>query len=212
LTQEIFGGKIINIGCTVQRSFPPFGQSNFRPKSGSGFVMASFRSLPSARSWPFIASAGDLVYLWGGKGDTEPDTVFVFSHGTETWTRQLTKGPHPPAGMLNGGCCMSGQHLYLYGGYDGLSNHGELYELNVNTWNWRKLSDGGAGGPGKKRGCRMISYQDQLLVLGGLYDEMPVRLRQVRSSYESMWDVIFTNEVHCFNLTEGKCTELYVSM
>ena len=154
---------------------------------------------PSARGWPFIASAGDLVYLWGGKGDTEPETVFLFRRDTKTWARQRTRGPHPPAGLPNGVCCISGQYLYIYGGNDEKSWYGTLYELNTNSWTWRKLSDGGARGPGKKFGCRMIPYQDQLLIVGGRYDGQPSS-RQAGASYESGW----TNEVHCFNLTTSK--------
>ena len=155
---------------------------------------------PSARLCPFIASAGDQVYLWGGHGDTEPEAVFLFHRGTKTWARQRTRGPHPPAGLGSGGCCISDPHLYIYGGRDGKSQqYGTLYELNTNSWTWRQLSDGGARGPGKKSVCRMIPYKDQLLVVGGRYDETP-SARQVGSSYENGR----TNEVHCFNLTTGK--------
>ena len=161
--------------------------------------MASNSTSPSARAYPFIASAGNLVYLWGGDGDTVPEAVFLFRRDTETWARQRTRGPHPPAGLRYGCCCISGQHLYTYGGWDGKSDHGVLYELNTNSWTWRKLSDDGAGGPGKKSGCRMIPHQDQLLVVGGVHDKTPSS-RQAGSSYEDGW----TNEVHCFNLTTGK--------
>ena len=164
-------------------------------------MMASSNSAsPSASCWPFIASAGNLVYLWGRLGDTELETVFLFHRDTETWARQRTRGPHPPAGLRDGGCCISGQHLYAYGGWVGGSLHGVLYELNTNSWTWRKLSDGDAGGPGKKSGCRIIPYQDQLLIVGGKYNEMPSS-RQAGSSYENG----VTNEVHSFNLTTGKC-------
>ena len=161
--------------------------------------MASTDSPPSARVWPFTASAGNIVYLWGGDGDTEPDTVFLFRRDTKTWARQRTRGPHPPAGLNGGGCCISDQHLYIYGGCGGYLRYGTLYELNTKSWTWRKLSLGGAAdGPGKKNGCRIIPYQDHLLVVGGYYIERP--RRQAGSSYENGW----TNEVHCFNLTTGK--------
>ena len=145
--------------------------------------MASSCAAPSARTDPFIASAGKLVYLWGGAGDREPETVFIYCHDTETWTREITKGPHPSAGLRNGGCTISGQCLYIYGGYDGRSRHGDLYELNIKNWTWRKVYDGGAGGPWKKYGCRMISYKDQLLVVGGFCDKTPSS-RQAGASYE----------------------------
>ena len=156
------------------------------------------------------------MYLWGGE-DTdgaiepgraiEPEAVFLFHRDTETWSRQRTRGPHPPAGLRNGGCCISGQHLYIYGGLTGESWNGVLYELNTNSWTWRKLSDGDTGGPGKKSGCRIISYQDQLLLFGGFYREIPCS-RQAGSSYEDG----FTNEVHSFNLTTGKRWENCVSV
>ena len=161
--------------------------------------MASSSAVPSARVDPFIASAGKLDYLWGGAGDTEPETVFIYSHDTETWTREATKGPHPPAKLRKGGCTISGQCFYLYGGSDGRLWHGDLYELNIKNWTWRKVCDGGAGGPGKKYGCRMIYYQDQLLVIGGYYLEIP-KIRQAGTSYEGGR----TNEVHSYNLTTGK--------
>jgi len=103
-------------------------------------MASSYTAPPSGRMYPFTASAGNLKYLWGGEGDTEPGTVRIFRRDTETWTRQLTRGPHPPAGLRSGGCCLSGPHLYLYGGYDGIARHGVLYELNTDTYDevyWR---------------------------------------------------------------------------
>ena len=111
-------------------------------------MAASADAVLSARIFPFIASAGDLTYLWGGQGDTEPEAVFIYYHYTETWTRRLTSGPHPPVGLCNGGCAMSGHNFHLYGGYEkNQSSCGDWYELNTQTWQWRKVS---AGGPGKK--------------------------------------------------------------
>ena len=100
---------------------------------------------------------------------------------------------------------MSGHSLYLYGGhYKRDCKSGDLYELKTQTWQWRKLSDGSAGGPGKKSGCRMISYQDQLLVVGGCYNKMP-RSRQAGAEYEKNFRNSFcTNEVHGYSLTSGR--------
>ena len=167
-------------------------------------MAASADAVPSARSRPFIASAGDLTYLWGGLGDTEPEAVFIYHHDTETWTRRHTSGPHPPAGLRNGGCALSGHNFYLYGGCDNNnSNCGDLYELNTQTWQWRKVS---AGGPRKKWGCRMILYQDKLLVVGGIYDEMPSSTQAgARYEKEEFRRNVRTNEVHGYSLTSGRC-------
>ena len=163
-------------------------------------------TVPSARAFPFITSAGGLTYLWGGFQDTEPEAVFIYHHDTEKWTRRRTSGPHPPAGLGNGGCAESGHSLYFFGGSDGKNYYGDLYELNMQTWQWRKLCDGSTGGPGKKYGCRMVSYhQDQLLVVGGTYYEMPSsRQADARYDKEAFGSSLNTNEVHCFSLSSGR--------
>ena len=160
-------------------------------------MASSGSASPSARAAPFIASAGKLVYLWGGHRDTEPETVFIYRHDTETWMRQLTKGPHPPTGLYNGGCTILGNCLYIYGGIVEGSGYGDLCELNTKTWTWRKVCEGGSRrglrGPGKKEGCRMISYKNKLLVVGGYSVPTPSRQESGR-----------TNEIHLYNVATSK--------
>ena len=151
--------------------------------------MATPSATPSPRSYSFIASAGNLAYLWGGCGDTEPGAVFIYGEETETWTR---KGQHPPAGLRVGACCIADQHFYLYGGSDGLSRHGALFQLNMSEWSWLELSNCSPGGPGKKNGCRMVAYKHNLAVVGGC--------TQSGSTYE----IGRTNEVHSYSLATGK--------
>ena len=106
-------------------------------------VMASAgNTVPSARAFPFKTLAGGLTYLWGGFQDTEPEAVFIYHHDTEKWTRRCTSGPHPPAGLNDGGCAASDYNLYLFGGTDMNTYYGDLYELNTQTWQWRKLVTG----------------------------------------------------------------------
>ena len=170
------------------------------------FMAAKTENSPSPRSWSFLASAADSLYLWGGDGDAEPNTVHIYSVNTEIWMREFTKGPHPPAELSNGGCSLAGQHIYLYGGRygssrSGSSRSGSLYQLNTDNWSWSELSNCSAGGPVRKSRCRMITYKDQLVVVGGLYgyNEEPDS-KQPGSRYEDGW----TNELHCYSLTTGK--------
>ena len=80
---------------------------------------------------------------------------------------------------------------------DGHFCKGDLYELDIKNWRWRKVCEGGAGGPGKKYGCRMISYQDKLLVIGGVYKT------STSGIVGSINDDGYTNELHSYNLTTG---------
>ena len=143
--------------------------------------------------------------MWGGHGDTEPNTVHIYSVNTETWMREFTKGPHPPAGLENGGCSLAGQHIYLYGGHDGSSRSGSLYQLNSDNWSWSELSNCSAGGLGRKSGCGMIIYKDQLVLVGGCYGyNKGPDSKQPGSRYEGGYN----NELHCYSLTTGKSEAL----
>ena len=162
--------------------------------------MATPSDTPSPRSDPFIASEDDLAYLWGGNGDTESGKIFTYSAETKTWTGKRTKGECPPAGLHNGACCIANQQFYLYGGHDGTSRQGTLFQLNMEDWSWKELSNCSPEGPGKKSGCRMVAYKHNLVVVGGCYDGQPSS-KQAGSSY----DVIGrTNEVHSYSLATGK--------
>ena len=167
-------------------------------------MAAKCENSPSPRSWSFLASAWDRLYLWGGYGDSEPSTVHIYSVNTETWMREFTKGPHPPAGLDNGGCSLAGQHIYLYGGYDGSSRSGSLYQMNTDNWSWSELTNCCAGGPGRKEGCRIITYKDQLVVVGGYCDYAGPDSKQLGSIYDHRQ----TNELHCYSLTTGKSEAL----
>ena len=156
---------------------------------------------PTPRTGSPVASAEDKLYLCGGYKNTEPNAVHIYSVKTETWMREITKGSHPPAGLFGGGYSVSGQHIYLYGGNDGSSLSGSLYQLNTDNWSWSELSNCSAGGPVRKRGCSMITNKDQLVVAGGYYghNKEPCS-KQPGSRYEDGG----TNELHCYGFTTGK--------
>ena len=152
---------------------------------------------PPPGTGSFVASTRDTLILWGGSRYAELETVYICSVNTETWMREFTKGPHPLAGLENGGCTLAGQCIYLYGGFHA-SYSRSLYELNTDSFIWSKLSND--GGPLRKEGCRMITYKDQVLVVGGVYNPNEGLSKQPGSRYERGC----TNELHCYSLSAGK--------
>ena len=153
---------------------------------------------PPPGAWSFIASTRDTLFLWGGLGDAEPETVYTYCVNTETWMKEFTKGPHPLARLWGGGCTLAGQSIYLYGGSYPSSYSGTLYELNTDNFTWSRLSND--DGPPRKTGCRMITYKDQVLVVGGRYKPDEVFSKQPGSRYEGE----YTNELHSYSLSAGK--------
>ena len=156
--------------------------------------------LPPPRSSALVTSKEDKLYLWGGYKVAEPNAVHIYSVKTEAWMREITKGSHPPAGLCGGGCSIAGQHIYFYGGRDGSFQSGSLYQLNTDNWSWSELSNCSAGGPLRKIGCRMITYKDELILVGGWYGFNEPHSNQPGSRYEHGC----TNELHCYSLTTGK--------
>ena len=150
---------------------------------------------PPPSAWTFVAFTRDALFLWGGSKD---ETVYTYSINTETWMREFTKGPRPPAGLRDGGCTQAGQCIYLYGGDYASSYSRTLYELSTDGFTWSKLSND--GGPLKKTGCRMITYKDQVLVVGGEYKHQGRFSKQPGSRYDGG----YTNELHSYSLSAGK--------
>ncbi len=148
---------------------------------------------PSPRQDIFSVSRHSSVYLWGGLNQyNEPvddlDYLHEFNSATRMWTRHQLQGHHPP-GLCDGGCARIDGSMYFYGGLDeGRESTGSLYKLSLTNWTWQEMSPPGASGsPGVKYGCRMIDYNNTLLVHGGINEN---RRR--------------TNDIHIFDLANGE--------
>ena len=158
---------------------------------------------PPPRCDAFIASSQGKLYLWGGQGDFKHEEVYIYSVNTESWLREFLNGFHLPAGLNNGGCSLTRQHVYFYGGYEGPNLSGSLCQINIDNLTCSELSNCTVGGPLRKSGCRMITFMDQLLVLGGYCGHREPNSKQLGSRYENG----YTNELHCYDLTKGKTAE-----
>ena len=133
----------------------------------------------------------------------------IFDCYFETWTRKITKGDSPPW-LYCGTCASSGHNIYTYGGYDGESRHGSLYEFNTKTRSWRKLAPHSAGSPMKKDGCGMIVWGEKLILFGG--SGIPSSPTQPGADFikDAKYSDGWTNEMHIFNLREGKSSTYIV--
>ena len=107
--------------------------------------------------------------------------------------------------LYNGASASTGGHLYLYGGTDGSAYQNCFYQLDTQLLKWQQLSN---AGPMKKVGCRMVVYGRKLILFGGYgVPSHPSQQDFVKSSRltdGSGW----TNELHSFDLEEGECDVL----
>ena len=155
--------------------------------------------------------------MWGGctedyfRKEIAFDGFETFDCYLETWTRKITKGD-PPPWLYGGVCASSGHNIYMYGGDDRKSLCGSLHEFNTKTLSWRKLAPHSADGPMKKDDCGMIVWGEKLILFGGC--GIPSSPTQPGADFIKLKDTKYsegrTNEMHVFNLREGKSSTYIV--
>ena len=131
------------------------------------------------------------LYMWGGFAGFEKSReltkyIEVFDISTELWEQKPTHGT-PPPGLYDTAYTVVGSCLFVFGGYDGVSYHNSLFKLDMHTYQWKRMRvSNPSSGPQRKRGCGMVSFGDnQLVVFAG--------------SMGSAW----TDELHVFALDKG---------
>ena len=119
------------------------------------------------------------------------------------WHHQPTTG-EPPLGVRGYMCDNINQNIYYFAGYCGHKgcDHNSLNVLNVDDFAWRCLyPNNDTAGPMKKVDGAMLSFQNQLLAVGGEGYSLP-KNPSPSATYEKDGDFIITNEHHIYD-TEG---------
>ena len=151
--------------------------------------------------------------VWGGKIEDFMKNrerlgyvIETFDPFLERWEQQPTIGA-PPPGLYNGACTSIQDSLYTYGGFDGSSHQSGLYHLCTSAMEWRKLEERfPLHGPMRKSGCRMVLFNDSILVLFGGHGFPRAAIQRGSSFIKSQkfsdgrgW----TNEFHLFDVKKG---------
>ena len=175
----------------------------------------SFKSLyePKPRYRHFAGAQGGECIIFAGRtidfDKTKEElsfTVELFDQYLEQW-RELKTSGSPPKGFYGGGHCASPSgDLYVYGGHDGSSRHGGLYELS--SLKWSQLSEeSDVTGPMKKVGSRMIYFNKKKVAVIGGYGPPPASLQPGATFIKDKCSTRgngWTNEILTFNVDECK--------
>ena len=151
----------------------------------------SYEPLP--RSDHAAVGVDNELHMWGGlagygkKSREEADKIEVFDISTELWKQKPTYGT-PPPGLCNTAYTVVGSCLFVFGGHDGRSRHNTLFKLDLHSFQWEQVQvSNPSSSPQRKRGCGMVSYGDNQLVIFGGYT-----------------DSGYTDELHVFDLDKGE--------
>ena len=157
----------------------------------------SYEPLP--RSGHAAVAVDNKLHMWGGKAGSkeksreEAHKIEVFDISKELWEQKPTHGTSPP-GLWGTAYTVVGSCLFVFGGYDGESRHNTLFKLDLRSFQWEQVPVSTPySGPQRKRGCRMVSYGDNQLVVFAGY---------TGSAH--------TDELHVFDLDKGEyslCTK-----
>ncbi|XP_023531128.1 RING finger protein B isoform X1 [Cucurbita pepo subsp. pepo] len=110
---------------------------------------------------------GRYLYVFGGYGKDNCQTnhVHVFDTAKQTWSQPVIKGS-PPTPRDSHTCTTIGDHLFVFGGTDGMSPLKDLHILDTSLHTWICPSLRGEG-PEAREGHSSTLVGKRLFVFGG---------------------------------------------
>ena len=131
-------------------------------------------------------------------------TVNRLDSTTERWHCLPTSG-NPPPGRIGVACAVIGSKFYAFGGRSRNRLFSTLSELDLDTLTWKELEPTSPPGntPMAKMGAAMVSVDNRYLILYGGYGVPSVPGVECVSDPEKRDKLVWTNELHCFDLKTG---------
>ena len=166
---------------------------------------------PDPRYYPYSAVVNGELCVWGGKM-AATTSLQVYHPCLESWRQLHTHGPQPP-GLGMGASALSEHYLYVYGGVQvgGHSYSGCLHKLDTKTLSWTQLAAHSAEAPMKTIGCRMVVYENAVLIIGGCgIRNGPIQpgsewmKARDKDDNEDPNTKGWTNEMHKYDLKQGE--------
>ena len=114
----------------------------------------------------------DRLYLVCGLGCGKFNDCHAFDFRTAEWS-ELTYSEDSrviPAKRGRHTCVLSGEHLYMFGGYVGIQRSNELFLLNLRTNQWKQMKSN-ASTPAPREGHSAVLYDKAMWLFGGWYDQ-----------------------------------------
>lgn len=135
----------------------------------------------------------DIIYIWGGRNDTEGacNVLYIFHTGTEQWATPRVTGQVPGARDGHSACVME-KTMYVFGGYEQLADcfSNDIHKLDTKSMSWALVKAKGA--PARWRDFHSATVIGQkMYVFGGRAD----RSGPFHSNNE-----IYCNRIRVFDL------------
>ncbi|KAI3363048.1 hypothetical protein L3Q82_011708 [Scortum barcoo] len=155
------------------------------------------REVPYMRYGHTAVLLDDIIYLWGGRNDTEGacNVLYAFDINTHRWFTPKISGTVP--GARDGhSACVLGKAMYIFGGYEQLADcfSNDIHKLDTTTMVWSLIN--ARGTPARWRDFHSATIiGTKMFVFGGRAD----RFGPFHSNNE-----IYCNKIKVFD-TETNC-------
>ncbi|KAG9472821.1 hypothetical protein GDO78_016755 [Eleutherodactylus coqui] len=135
----------------------------------------------------------DVIYIWGGRNDTEGacNVLYTFHTGTEQWTTPGVSG-HVPGARDGHSACVLERNMYVFGGFEQLADcfSNDIHKLETKSMNWNLVR--AKGTPARWRDFHSATViGSKMFVFGGRAD----RSGPFHSNNE-----IYCNRIRAFDL------------
>jgi hypothetical protein len=165
----------------------------FDPKTSLWESITAKGSVPSARFFHAADSQGDAFIIWGGEDSTGlKNDLFLFNSLTETWTELFTVSASKPSAAKGACLVFSSPMIYIYGGIMSSDISNELWQFELGSNNFTKLS---------AYGLRHTAYSTCYLkgnkfivALGSMYEEAPSQQIDYFDLETGQWSVYHTHD------------------
>ncbi|OQV20631.1 Kelch domain-containing protein 3 [Hypsibius exemplaris] len=138
----------------------------------------SWGDRPTPRDFATLEVIGERLYLWGGRGDTDPqglhtgeevyeNAMYVFDTCNNEWSRLASDTSPPPPRRSHASWVYHGK-LYIFGGYNGYCHYGDTWTFDPATMSWNELDFGCSPcrpNPRRRMACRVAG--DRMFLFGG---------------------------------------------
>lgn len=101
------------------------------------------------RDFATMEPIGQKLYLWGGRGDLDPEgqhtgteryenMLHIFNVASQSWTDVST--PSAPPARRSHASFVYGDRMYIFGGYNGRDHFNDMWLYDPETACWNEIS------------------------------------------------------------------------
>ncbi|KAF8973589.1 hypothetical protein BDZ97DRAFT_379394 [Flammula alnicola] len=151
----------------------------FSTRDNSATLLQTMGQVPSPRMGHACALVGNVLIVWGGDTNTDPNSkptdrqdnaLYLLNLMSREWNQLDVSGP-APVGRYGHAVTMVGSKFFMFGGQVDEEFLNDLWAFDLNSLKtrsaWEHWEPGSPDRPAPRTGHVCITHEDQIIVFGG---------------------------------------------